>query len=96
MGPKTDVKALTRRGGRNILHPIWGLKCPTPRTITNLFLTDYHLKLTLTNEFITHLVLPKMAKRPQAAHITKDNPTEPERSNTPPGLMKIPDPYSKI
>jgi hypothetical protein len=39
--------------------------------------------------------LPKMAKRPQAAHIIKDNPTEPERCKTPPGLMKIPDPSTK-
>ena len=36
-----------------------------------------------------------MAKRPQAAHIIKDNPTEPERCKTPPGLMKIPDPSAK-
>jgi len=33
-----------------------------------------------------------MVKTPQAAHITSDSPTEPDRFKTPPGVIKIPDP----
>lgn len=36
-----------------------------------------------------------MERRPQAAHKIKANATEPDRSNTPPGEMKIPDPDVK-
>lgn len=42
------------------------------------------------------LKIPKMAKRPHAAHITKASPTEPDLCNTPPGLIKIPEPATKM
>jgi hypothetical protein len=47
------------------------------------------MKINLINN---NTLLPKMAKRPQAAHITKASPTEPDLCKTPPGLIKIPDP----
>ena len=34
--------------------------------------------------------IPQIARSPQAAHKTSDKPTEPDRSNKLPGLMKIP------
>lgn len=40
--------------------------------------------------------IPKIARRPQAAHKTNDKPTEPARKKIPPGLIKIPDPIVTI
>lgn len=37
-------------------------------------------------------VIPRMDNPPHAAHMTSDNPTEPDRSRTPPGVINTPDP----
>ena len=41
---------------------------------------------------VLQLDTPKIETSPQKAQRTRARPTDPERSNTPPGVMKIPDP----
>lgn len=53
-------------------------------------------KVNFSHLYLVKSNLPKMDKSPQAAHNIRANKTLPDRSNTPPGLMKIPDPWPRL